>query len=465
MLHKHPYGPATKFSATSNGGEYKINDVYHTRYNEQFGKKTFEPRVGQHKGTGYHNLRPQIFYKQTLDHLDNPFMGQLCSRNYESIMKKSFNATCGPDGRDQLPNNAFENGVTTGFTEEKVLSGVPKLKEVIDVHFNTRKYGGISHPGLEPLKKIQLEKLQRKDPNVIDNYSHGPSYMKSDMKTNFVVHSPQVRTDGKIKGDVKQIGKITNSGWRENKTVEPITFNADNNHDNLDKDGKDTCRPTGISTTSTSYQNWKDQCGRELNPSLINLSTKANSYNRDTNLRVRSLDRGGYTSLDGYPKMRADIIRKNDPQEYSNMLLPHHKKSTARHNYKGLQRAEKSEEQILNTQNVGLKELSGDAINNSRYFPSGEVPSYMTQYNYKFIDPSPAGPNRQGWTVGGVQPLKRDGFNFSTKLHGNQGSDYKNLQDLHPFVARTIKKEDQFYGEQKHGHKQNTRSALHGANF
>ena len=46
-------------------------------------------------------------------------------------MKKSFNATCGPDGRDQLPNNAFENGVTTGFTEEKVLSGVPKLKEVL----------------------------------------------------------------------------------------------------------------------------------------------------------------------------------------------------------------------------------------------------------------------------------------------------------------------------------------------
>lgn len=44
--------------------------------------------------------------------------------------------------------------------------------------------------------------------------------------------------------------------------------------------------------------------------------------------------RGGYTSLDGYPKMKADKIRKNDPQEYSNMLLPNHKKSTAMYNYK-----------------------------------------------------------------------------------------------------------------------------------
>ena len=77
MLHKHPYGPATKFSATSTGGEYKINDVYHTRYNQQFGEKNFEPRVGQHKGTGYHNLRPQIFYRKSLDHLDNPFMGSV----------------------------------------------------------------------------------------------------------------------------------------------------------------------------------------------------------------------------------------------------------------------------------------------------------------------------------------------------------------------------------------------------
>jgi len=451
MLHKHPYGPATKFSATSTGGEYKINDVYHTRYNQQFGEKNFEPRVGQHKGTGYHNLRPQIFYKKSLDHLDNPFMGQLCSRNYESIMKRSFNATCGPDGRDQLPHNAFENGVTTGFTEEKVLSGIPNSKEVVDVHFNTRKYGGLSYPGLEPLKKTQLDNIQRKDPNSIDNYSHGPSYMKSDMKANFIVHSPQVQTDGKIKGDLKQIGKNKSSGWTGNKSVEPITFNADDNFDNYEKVSKN--RPTGISLTTTSYQKWKDQCGRELNPSLVNLSTKANSYNRDTNLRVRSLERGGYTSLDGYPKMKADKIRKNDPQEYSNMLLPNHNKSTAMYNYKGLQRPNKTEEELLNSQKIGFKELSGNSINNNRYFPSKDLSSYMTQYNNKFIDPSPEGQNRQGWTHGGVQSLKRDGFNFSTKLHSNRGWEHKKLQDLDPFVARTIKKEDKFYGEPKVGKK------------
>ena len=46
------------------------------------------------------------------------------------------------------------------------------FKQVVDVHFNTRKYGGLSYPGLEPLKKTQLDYIQRKDPNSIDNYSH-----------------------------------------------------------------------------------------------------------------------------------------------------------------------------------------------------------------------------------------------------------------------------------------------------
>lgn len=90
MLHKHPYGPATKFSATSNGGEYKINDVYHTRYNQQFGEKNFEPRVNQHKGTGYHNLRPQIFYKNSLDHFDNPFMGSVSKIIIRTRVSKCF---------------------------------------------------------------------------------------------------------------------------------------------------------------------------------------------------------------------------------------------------------------------------------------------------------------------------------------------------------------------------------------
>ena len=44
-----------------------------------------------------------------------------------------------------------------------------------------------------------------------------------------------VQTDGKKKGDLKQIGKTKSSGWTGNKSVEPITFCADDNFDNYEK--------------------------------------------------------------------------------------------------------------------------------------------------------------------------------------------------------------------------------------
>ena len=70
-----PIGPATSVNHTSHGGEYDIQSVYHTRYNNEYGNGAFKPRPGRPSGSGYaSNLRPQIFYKRSMDEHDNPFL-------------------------------------------------------------------------------------------------------------------------------------------------------------------------------------------------------------------------------------------------------------------------------------------------------------------------------------------------------------------------------------------------------
>lgn len=67
-LHKHV--------GESTGPDNNIMKFYITEYSSRVGIDGFQPRKGQHSGTGYQsNFRPGVYYSRKLDELDNPEMG------------------------------------------------------------------------------------------------------------------------------------------------------------------------------------------------------------------------------------------------------------------------------------------------------------------------------------------------------------------------------------------------------
>lgn len=459
---KKPFGPATKFTANSNsrGGEYNINNIYHTRYNNEFGtrgQKTFGyehfvPRPGRPVGTGYaSNIRPQIFYKQSLDELDNPWMGKLLSGNYESITRRHYKESYDPTGKEHFPGTVYRNGHITGFTEQPPLN-IPIEQVVRAVNYDTREYGGQRIPGIDPKKRIHLKKIQRKDAVENENYCHGPAYMKTEVRSQFKGARPQVNSQG------MDVSKNEDSGWVVNRNIEPITFTEE---DAFHKDLSDmsTTRPTGTSTMKDNFVTYKDQCGREVFPTITDTSVRWTGYIRDPNMRTTTSDnKRTYASLEGYPAKRAEEVKKNDPQEYSNLKYMDKKITTIQTQYKGKQRPARVMEQIINTESTGNKQLSGDCWNNVRYEPTKNTDPkrYLTNYNMRHYDMNPQGINREGWTMGGTLPAQRDGYIHNSNVHtwnGKNLDENKRLYTLNPFVSKTIKHEDRFYGEKKNYHK------------
>ena len=71
-----PHGPVTAHIQSSKGPDTNVMKFYTTEHSAKYGHEGFQPRVGQHSGTGYQsNFRPGVYYSRKLDELDNPVMG------------------------------------------------------------------------------------------------------------------------------------------------------------------------------------------------------------------------------------------------------------------------------------------------------------------------------------------------------------------------------------------------------
>lgn len=114
---------------------------------------------------------------------------------------------------------------------------------------------------------------------------------------------------------------------------------------------------------------------------------------------------------------------------------------------------------------IGQNEESGYTHNNKSYCTpnDSQADRYNTVYNQGYYDKS-----RQPITEFGrlndesVREPQEDGYTKSEKLHPRMG-DYdvtRQLESLHPYVNRSLKARDPFYGENKYAHKQ--RSLLIG---
>ncbi|XP_067356761.1 stabilizer of axonemal microtubules 4 isoform X1 [Channa argus] len=86
--------------------------VYSTTYSATFGKRVHDPlRVnfksyyGHPSGTGFTaNQRPGLYYRPTLDHIDNPRFGILLSDSFMSLTKRDYQPRIRSDFSGSLPN-------------------------------------------------------------------------------------------------------------------------------------------------------------------------------------------------------------------------------------------------------------------------------------------------------------------------------------------------------------------------
>uniref|UniRef100_UPI003AAC6582 stabilizer of axonemal microtubules 4 n=1 Tax=Centroberyx gerrardi TaxID=166262 RepID=UPI003AAC6582 len=94
--------------ATGNRGRLTSDtlNLYSTSYKASYGRENFTPRLGHHQyGTGYSaNLRPAIFYRPSLDHIDNPRLGLLLLDSFMSQTKRHYRPYIGSDGSEVFQN-------------------------------------------------------------------------------------------------------------------------------------------------------------------------------------------------------------------------------------------------------------------------------------------------------------------------------------------------------------------------
>lgn len=447
-------GPVSDHIKESQGADANINRFYHSRYESDYGIENYRPRKGRAVGTGYSaNFRPGVYYKRSLDQVDNPLMGFLLTDNYESMTKQHFLPAKGSNGKDALPLGVIQKS-ESGFIRQRPLT-VPTVAEAKSVFFDSRRYGGLSRPGLEPRHKALLHTLKQKDPVEEENASQGPAYMKSETAVKFLGEPT-----APLKTHQKDIGFHEETGFTHNKNIEPITYKPDDAHTN-ESPGTVTSRPTGRSETESNFNLWKDASGKEPLPGITARSNCATGFIREAprKLYATRVPAEAFTALGNVPPLVAARIKKKDPAEYMNLIHKDSFRTVTSASFQGRQRGDRTEEKLLNREHIGEFELSGDCKNNDIYNETKDTDPerYLTNYNLRHYDMNPKGIDREGFDIlRGTQTAREDGFSRDFGVHslgGRMNDMTLRLQRLEPYTARSIKRRDRYIVDHTHKHK------------
>lgn len=447
-----PYGPGNAHILQSKGADIGVMKFYCTEYSTRYGQEGFNPRSGDHTGTGYQsNFRPGVYYNRRLDELDNPVMGRLLTDNYASITKKHFLPSKGSSGIDPF-SKGLHMTATSGFVKDIPVT-VPRSRKVRDVHIDTRAKGTV-YPYHRPL----LYTLKQKDPIYRENGFHGPSYMSTETHTNFP-GIPNQRMDT----STKTVGYKEGSGFTHAYSDEPITFNPMEAHEGM-RDPRWTHRPTGFSIMKKDFLPVEYLHGNEKLPTLSHGSERSTGFTHGTKARPVFYSKLGeeYTKLgDLHPRIQ-EKMKKMDPAEYSNMANPSTFSSIAKISFKGKQRTDPTEAERLGNVSLGTKELTGYSENNDQYFETAETAEslrrFNTHYNAKHYDMNPRGDDRKGRTEGNVFTQLPNGFTKGTSVHsfGPEIDTTAELRWQKPYVARSIKARDPYHDDHTHDAKMHT---------
>ncbi|XP_067902961.1 stabilizer of axonemal microtubules 4 [Heterodontus francisci] len=436
------------YTKTSFGADTDPLKFYSTTYSTSYGHEGFVPRTGVQSGAGYvSNLRPALYYTPSLDRLDNPVLGQLLRDNYLSITKKHFVPYGHPDGKEDFPHKLHSVG--SGFMRTKPLN-FPFLKDMKEVHIDTRDHGPSSITGIEPKHTPLLHQIQPQDPVMLENGGYGPSYMSTEYNAKYKLKPLEMP----VFSQHKTVGKKEKSGFTEGSDLKPITY-----HHPLayrgDLPGYCTDRPTGISITKSDYLPSGTLHGDEFLPVVANRSDRSTGFTRVAGLSLNTAQPSGLQNL---PVDKVEKLKKEDPVEYLNRNHLDEPSSINTLTYtKPEHRPLKTE--LLGHVNVGAKEPTGYSINEKGYiYPAKaatDADRFLTNYKLRYYDKTPKGEDREGWTRGGIQKQFANSYVSSTKIH-QHGPDYnitESLRRIHPHVARTIKSVDTFYDDHTYDHK------------
>ncbi|XP_078405227.1 stabilizer of axonemal microtubules 4 [Cetorhinus maximus] len=436
------------YTKTSFGADADPLKFYSTTYSTSYGHEGFIPRKGVQSGAGYvTNQRPVFYYTSSLDRLDNPILGQLLQDNYRSITKKDFVPYGRPDGKEDFPHKLHSVG--SGFMRKRPLN-FPFLKDMKEVHVDTRDQGPSSITGIEPKHTPLLHKIQPQDPVMQENGGYGPSYMSTEYNAKYKLKP----LDLPVFSQHKTVGRKENSGFTEGSPLKPITY-----HHPLayrgDLPGYCTDRPTGISITKSDYLPSGTLHGDEFLPAIANKSHRSTGFTHRAGLSLNTTLPSG---LENLPTDKIEKLKKEDPVEYLNRSHLDEPRSINTLTYtKPEHRPLKTE--LLGNVIVGAKEPTGFSINEKGYiYPAKtatDADRFLTNYKLRYNDKTLKGEDREGWIRGGIQKQFPYSYAASSKIH-QHGPDYnitESLRRIHPHVARTLKSVDEFYDDHTYDHK------------
>jgi len=428
-----PLGQGTKHIKSSNGPDTSHLSHYSTTYASHHAVPDFTPRTKLPTGTGYlANFRPVVYYKESLDQIDNPEILSSINQNYNSTTKSHFverRAKAGP-----LPPSIYKAG--SGFNTGTV-NTLPLHSEVMDVHVNTRF-------SVKPKQRPLLYRLQRKDPVEMESGGQGPRYMTSETSSKFL-GTPSI----KMNLDGNTVGKKEYSGFTHSQNIEPITYRPDE-----DFSAPNTlARPIAQSVMKESFNGHPFLTGTEKLNAVSSKGQCVSGFVKGTYTRPQFYNAPNaeyYTRSETVPEIKLRRVAKKDPAEFANMTNAHNKSSITQIHYQPANKLppfDTDEGKKIGRSFTGRKETTGFCENNDRWIPPKPDPAdhYTSYYRYKHHDLSPTGAVREGNVRGSVVVKASNGFTKSTATHryGSDPDGMKLLSTLNPYQARSMARRDE----------------------
>lgn len=426
-----PIGRANKHVNQSRGAEPSIMNFYCTSYSTGFtkpstacnkgrardipafsGSAPFKPRTApDNHRTGYiANVRPQIYYRKTLDDLDNPEMGLSNLENYDTQTYLDYQPYKVLDGTEELPVQVL--GQHGSYTQN-AYDHNPRPSDVHNNYIDT----SIRAP-YDVLQKhrTKLDKINNRDPVLGENHGHGPNYMSTETATRF---------KGKQRPDIpdknhSSVGPKEESGFVENYLYgDAITAYPGERWNNM-------YRPIDISVYQNKYVPYAFAKSESQLPNISNLSATKNST------FVKS-----FQPSDINPRHHRFTDKTETKDQF--IIRP-----------KGKSLAEK-----LGTAKVGGVNETAQTLCESGFTQTLDDPRrFTTNYQIRHFDMNPKGKDREGMVTGGIYGPLENGYTLNVKTHNtgilNTNAELKNMDS---YQSRSIRGLDRFHDDNCHDHK------------
>ncbi|XP_070764288.1 stabilizer of axonemal microtubules 4 [Enoplosus armatus] len=167
--------------------------LYNTSYRASYDRLNFTSYLGHPSGTGFtSNQRPAIYYRPSLDHIDNPQLGLLLSDSFVSQTKRHYQPHIRSDCSGSLPNVVNKPG-ESGFHQLRSHQKTVAAEETTEYHrlfvphrltppvpLNRVTVGPKGESGFTEGTNLQLNTFQERKGCMVEPHQTHTSVMKSD---------------------------------------------------------------------------------------------------------------------------------------------------------------------------------------------------------------------------------------------------------------------------------------------